>query len=110
LYKKLRVPSVLLVPLTGLGLQHARLLNKAGVTARALSGSSTAGDRVELRQLLQEQRLQALVVSPEALCHSASLVRVLNERPGGITAFDEAYLWANAADRRPTLSPAATRL
>ena len=110
LYQKLRVPSVLLVPLTGIGRQHARLLNNAGVTARALSGSSTAGDRVELRQLFQEQPLQALVVSPEALCRSASLVRVLNERPGGITAFDEAHLWADAADWRPTLSLAATRL
>jgi len=97
-YQKFRVPSVLLINLTGRGRQHARMLNKAGVTARAFSGSSTAGDRVDLRQLLQEQRLQAPVVSPEVLCHSASLVSALNERPGGITVFDEAHLWADAAD------------
>jgi len=110
LYQKLRVQSVPLVPLTCLGRQHARLLNKADVTARKFSGSCTAGGRVELRQLFHKQRRQALVVSPEALCHSASLVRVLNERPGGITAFDEAHLWADAAGWRPTLSLAATCL
>jgi len=110
MYQKTRVPSVLLTPLTGLGRQHARLLNQAGVSARALSGSISAADRVELRQLLQDRQLQALVVSPEALCHSASLLRALNERQGGITAFDEANLWADAADWRATLSLAATRL
>ena len=110
LYQKTRARSVLLVPLRGLALQHARLLNKAGVTARSLSGSRTAAYRVELRQLLQERQLQALVLSPEALCHRDSLLRALNERQGGITAFEEAHLWTDAAHWSPTLTLASTRL
>jgi len=49
-------------------------------------------------------------VSSEALCHRPSLSQVVTGHPGGITVFDEAHLWADAADWRPTLSVAATRL
>jgi len=98
----------MLVPLKGLGRQHADMMTKAGVSALALSSSSTTAEWARCKTMIIEKALCALFISPEVLCHNSSFAKLLNEHNIALLCFDEAHLYNDWYLWRPTMSMAAS--
>jgi len=98
----------MLVPLKGLGRQHADMMTKAGVPALALSSSSTTAEWARCKTMITEKAMCALFISPEVLCHNPSFVKLLNEHNTALLYFDGAHLYNDWYLWRPTMSMAAS--
>jgi len=83
----------MLVPLKGLSRQHADSLNKVGVSALAMTSSSTSDERLLCKSMIMDKRLCALFIFPELLCHVPSFRKLLNDRGIALLCFDEAHLY-----------------
>jgi len=102
--------SVMLVPLKGLSRQHADSLNKVGVSAMALTSSSTSDERLLCKSMIMEKRLCALFISPELLCHDPLFRKLLNDRGIALLCFDEAHLYNDWYMWRQTMAMRASHV
>jgi len=102
--------TVFVTPLSGIGRQHVRTFQEAGIECRGLWGSTTEMERLSLNEAVASRTLVILVASPEAIVHNPTLVSKIKAEQLGLVAFDQAHLFKSWSRWRPDLSLAASRL
>jgi len=104
-------PTVFVNPLlNGIGWQHVRKFQEAGVECRELWGSTAEMERLNLNEAVACRTLFILVASSEAIVNNPTVIRRIKAERLGLVAFDEAHLFESWSRRRPDLSVAASLL
>ena len=102
--------TVLVTPLNGIGRQHVRTFQQAGIECRGLWGSTSELERLTLNEAVASRSLVILVASPEAIVNNPTLISKIKAAGLGLVAFDEAHLFEAWSRWRPDLTLAASRL
>jgi len=102
--------TVLVTPLNGIGRQHVRTFQKAGIECRGLCGSTSELERLTLNEAVASRSLVIFVASPEAIVNNPTLISKIKAVGLGLVAFDEAHLFEAWSRWRPDLTLAASGL
>ena len=102
--------SVFVTPLNGIGRQHVRSFQEAGIECRGLWGSTTEMERLNLSEAVASRTLVILVASPEAIVNNPTVISKIKAERLGLVAFDEALFFESWSRWHPDLSLAASRL
>jgi len=102
--------TVFVTQLNGIGRQHVRTFQEAGIECRGLWGSTTEMERLNHNAAVASRTLVILVASPEAIVNNPTLISKIEAERLGLVAFDEAHLFESWSRWRPDVTLAASSL